>query len=163
MVRMGMVMVLGGVVASMAIAMYAFTLYQPNIIEVHEGEPVVVGPVEYTIIFEGTHDGSEEVRPENTFVKIRVSMLNRDVNDVGITGGQFFIVDVDGTRHQPIYGNGTFSNEDLLLETLLPDRAISRTTQFDIPFDDSASYQILIRPAKEHATSDAAIVCLTNC
>ncbi len=163
MVRMGMVIVIGGIVASMVIAMYAYIQYQPNIIEVASGEPVVVGPVEYAITFEGIHDGNDEVRPEHTFVEIRINMRNIDSSDVTVTGGQFYFVDADDVRHRPIYGNGTFAAEDLFIEALQPDRAVTRTTQFDVPFDDLEQYKIIVRPAKDHESIDVGIVCITNC
>ena len=40
------------------------------------GEKVTVGPVEYIISFEGTHEGSKEVVPENTFVMIGITAKN---------------------------------------------------------------------------------------
>ena len=163
MVRMGMAVVIGGIVASMVIAMYAYIQYQPNIMEVSNGEPVVVGPVEYSITFEGIHDGNDEVKPEHTFVEIRINMRNIDSSDVTVTGGQFYFVDTGGERHWPIYGNGTFAEEDLYIEVLQPDRSVTRTTQFDVPFDDLEQYQIIIRPAKEHESIDVGIVCITNC
>ena len=163
MIRIGMVLILGGIVGSMVIALYAYTLYQPNALDTPHGEPVVLGPLEYAVTFEGTDSGSDEFRPEHTFVKIRINMQNVAEHEATVSGGQFYILSTGGMPLQPRYGNGTLGQEDLLLETLQPGSHITRTTQFDIPFDGDATYQVLIRPAKEHATPDHAIVCLTNC
>ena len=76
MARMGLVIVLGAIIGSMVLANYVYTQYQTNFIEVNEGETVIVGPVEYVVTFEGTHDGSKEVMPENTFVKIGIIAKN---------------------------------------------------------------------------------------
>lgn len=163
MVRVGLVLVLGAIVTSMAVAMYMYVQYQPNIIVTSHGEPVAVGPIEYAITYQGTYDGNDDVKPQNTFVRIRIDMRNLDTQDVRVSGGQFYFVDDTGEKRQPTYGNGTFGQEDLLTEVLKPDRTVSRTTQFDVPFDRDARYDIMIRPAKDHSTIDTAIVCITNC
>ena len=56
----------------MILANYVYTQYQTNFIEMDAGETVTVGPVEYVVTFEGTHEGSKEVKPENTFVKLEL-------------------------------------------------------------------------------------------
>lgn len=163
MIRIGMIVVLGAVIGSMAIALYAYVLYQPNIIEVSHGEPVIVGPIEYAIIFEDVHDGMNDVKPNDRFVKIRINMMNVDAQSATVSGGQFYFIDAAGERHWPVYGNGTFGQEDLLRETLQAGEHITRTTQFDVPFSSDEAYNVIIRPAKEHNSIDMAIVCLTNC
>ncbi|MYC79851.1 MAG: DUF4352 domain-containing protein [Cenarchaeum sp. SB0661_bin_35] len=163
MIQIGMVIVLGAVIGSMAIALYAYVLYQPNIIEVSHGEPVVVGPIEYAIVFEDIHDGIDDARPNDRFVKIRINMMNVGTESATISGGQFYFVDTDGERHWPVYGNGTFGQEDLLRETLQSGEHITRTTQFDVPYMDDETYSVIIRPAKEHNSMDMAVVCITNC
>ena len=163
MARLGIVLVIGAIVVSMAAAMYAYVLYQPNVMSVSDGDPVVVGPIEYTINYEGTNDGNEEFRPENTFVKIRIGMKNLDSVEHTVSGGQFYFVDSAGVRHWPSYGNGTLHQEDLLTEILPPGEPISRTTQFDVQFEGDHMHEIIIRPAKEHNSIDVAIVCITNC
>ena len=60
----------------MSAGMYTYYLYQTNYITANAGESVIVGPVQYTISFEGTHDGDKETVPENTFVMIGISAEN---------------------------------------------------------------------------------------
>ena len=62
MIRLGMVIIIGAVIASMAAGMYMYTQYQTNYIEAAEGETVRIGPVEYVITFEGTHKGGQRNR-----------------------------------------------------------------------------------------------------
>ena len=45
------------------------------------------------LTFEGTHEGSKEVVPENTFVKIGITAKNISNEKTLLTGGQFYIVD----------------------------------------------------------------------
>ena len=76
MARMGLVIVIGAIIGSMVLANYMYMQYQTNFIEVSEGETVIVGPVEYVVTFEGTHEGDKEEEPENTFVKIGIIAKN---------------------------------------------------------------------------------------
>lgn len=161
MARMGVVIVVGALIASMGIGLYTFIQYQPNFIEAKAGEPVTVGPVEYIITFEGTHNGNEDTKPENTFVMIGISANNISTENTRITGGQFYLIDEKEQKHQPIYGE--FSETDLLNDVLEPNKPVLWTTQFDVVFDEEAKYKIAIRPTKEQSSVDTAIICLMNC
>jgi len=161
MVKMGAIIVVGAIIASMAAGMYMYTQYQTNYITSVAGETITVGPVEYVITFEGTHEGSEEVVPENTFVMIKITAKNISNEKTPLTGGQFYIVDEKEQKHKAIYGE--FSSKDLLIEWLEPNKPIEITTQFDIPFDEEKQYKIIVRPQKEQSTVDTAVVCITNC
>jgi hypothetical protein len=157
----GIVIVLVAVIASMGAAMYTYTQYQTNYIETVAGETFTVGPVEYIITFEGTHEGNKEVKPENTFVQIGIVAKNISDEKTRISGGQFFIVDEKDQKYEAVYGE--FSSKDMLMEWLEPNKPIEKTTQFDIPFDEEKQYKIIIRPQKEQSTVDTAVVCITNC
>jgi hypothetical protein len=161
MVRMGLVIVIGAIIGSMVLANYTYMQYQTNFIEVNEGETVTVGPVEYVITFEGTHEGSKEVRPENTFVKIGITAKNISDEKTLLSGGQFYLIDEKDQKHKAVFGE--FSSTDLVQRGLDPNKPIAVTTQFDVPFDEDVNYKIIIRPTKEQATVDTASICLTNC
>ena len=161
MTRMGVIVVLGAIIASMIVANFMYTQYTTNFIESTAGEKIKVGPVEYTITFEGTHKGSKEVAPENTFVMIGITATNTGDEKTLFSGGQLYIVDEDEQKHKATYGE--FSSKDLLVEWLEPNQAIEKTTQFDIPFDEEEQYKIIIRPQKEQSTVDTALICITNC
>jgi hypothetical protein len=158
---MGIVIVVGAIIASIVIANFAYTQYQTNYIETTAGETVKVGPVEYVVTFEGIHEGSKEVKPENTFVMIGIFAENVSEDKTVISGGQFYIVDEKNQKHKAIYG--PFSSKELGLEGLDPGKPIERTTQFDIPFDEDIQYKIIIRPQKDQVTTDTASICITNC
>jgi len=161
MAKIGAVLVMGIIIATMAAGMYTYTQYQTNYIASVAGETVTVGPVEYVITFEGTHEGSKEVVPENTFVKIGITAKNISDEKTLLTGGQFYIVDEKEQKHEAIYGE--FSSKDLFIEWLEPNKPIEITTQFDIPFDEEKQYKIIVRPQKEQSTVDTAVICITNC
>ena len=161
MVRIGLVIVIGVIVISMAVAMYTYTQYQTNFISVKAGEPVIVGPVEYMTTFGGTHKGNEKTIPTNTFVKIKISAKNISDEKTRISRGQFYLIDEKQQKHQPVYGE--FSTEDLLDLWLDPNKSATLTTQFDIPYDEQKQYNIIIRPSKQQSSVDAALICITNC
>ena len=161
MVRMGVVIVIGAIIGSIILANFMYLQYQTNFIEVNEGETVTVGPVEYVITFEGTHEGSKEVRPENTFVKIGITAKNISDEKTLLSGGQFYLIDEKDQKHKAIFGE--FSSTDLVQKGLDPNKSIGVTTQFDIPFDEDENYKIIIRPTKDQSTTDTASVCLINC
>ena len=161
MARMGLVIVIGAIIGSMVLANYMYMQYQTNFIEVSEGETVLVGPVEYIVTFEGTHDGDKETEPENTFVKIGIIAKNISDENTVVSGGQFFLIDEKDQKHKAVFGE--FTSKDLWLEWLEPNKPIEVTTQFDIPFDEDENYKIVIRPQKDQSTVDTASICLTNC
>lgn len=145
----------------MAVALYMYTQYQTNFIAAKTGEPVVIGPVEYTITFDGTHKGSKETTPTDTFVKIRIIAKNISEEKTRISGGQFYLIDEKQQKHQPVYGS--FSTEDLLDDWLEPNKPAMWTTQFDVPYDETKQYNIVIRPSKQQSSVDTALICITNC
>lgn len=163
MIRLGTVLVMGGIIGSMVIALAVYALYQPSVIEVARGEFTTVGPVEYSVLFHGIHEGNENFVPENTFVSILIEMRNLQSETVSVSGAQFYIIDENSRHHWPVFGNGTMGPEDLLVVELEPGILASRTTQFDIPYDQDATYKVLVRPAKDHTSGDSVIFCITNC
>jgi len=161
MARIGVMIVIGGIIISMIAAMYMYTEYQTNFIKVNSGEKVTVGPVEYTVVFDGTHKGNKETVPENTFVKIKISAKNISAEKTRISGGQFYLIDEKQQKYQAVYGG--FSSEDLLDKWLEPNKVEQFTTQFDAPYDETKQYNIIIRPSKQQSTVDTALICIVNC
>ena len=161
MVKVGAMIVIIAIIASMGAGMYMYTQYQTNYISSVAGETITIGPVEYVITFEGTHEGSKEVAPENTFVMIGITAKNISDEKTMLTGGQFYIIDEKEQKHKAIFGE--FSSKDLFIEWLEPNKPIEITTQFDIAFDEEYQYKIIVRTQKEQSTVDTAVVCITNC
>ena len=93
MVNFGIVIVISAIIISMVAGIYTYTQYQTNYITSVTGETVTVGPVEYVITFEGTHEGNKENVPENTYVMIGITAKNISNEKTIISGGQFYIVD----------------------------------------------------------------------
>jgi len=157
----GLVIVIGAIIGSMGLAMFMYTQYQTNYIESSVGNVVTVGPVEYVVTFEGTHEGDKETVPENTFVMIGVTAKNVSEEKTALSGGQLYLIDERDQKHKAVFGE--FSAKDLRIVGLDPGKPIEVTTQFDIEFDEEIQYKIVIRPQKDQSTVDTASICLTNC
>ena len=110
---LGIVIVLAIVIGTMAAAMFMYTQYQTNYITTVAGETITIGPVEYVITFEGTHQGDKDTIPENTFVMIGITAKNISDEKTILSGGQFYLVDEKDQKHKAVYGE--FSSKDLLI------------------------------------------------
>ena len=161
MVKVGIIAVVGGIIISIAIAIYFYNEYQPNFVYSEMGKPIQVGPVQYIIEYDGTHEGNEDTIPENIFVKIRIKAINLGKEETRMSGGQFYILDENNKKTQPVFGE--FSKEDLLDDYLQPNKEVTWTTQFDIPFDQGKQYKIGILPTKSQSSADIGIICILNC
>ena len=171
MVRIGVVIVIGIIIISMTVTMYVYTQYQTNFISINAGEPVVIGPVEYTITFDGIHKGNEktiETKSDETFVRIKIIAKNISEKKTVISASQFYLIDEKQQKHLPVYGG--FSTEDLVYEGfrssdhwLEPNKPVIMTTQFDVSYNELNQYNIVIHPSKQQSSVDTAVICITNC
>ena len=161
MAKAGIAIITGSIIISILVAIYFYNEYQPNFVYSDAGEPIQVGPVQYVIEYDGVHEGNDDTIPENTFVKIRIKATNLGSEETRMSGGQFYILDESNEKTQPVFGE--FSKEDLLYDYLQPNKEVTWTTQFDIPFDQSKQYKIGILPTKSQSSADIGIVCILNC
>ena len=153
--------IIAAIAASMFFATYMYNEYQPNFILVEAGQPVQVGPVIYTVEHLGMHEGDDDIKPNEIFFKIKIIAENVGSTTTSLSGGQFYLLDENDFKYRAVYGE--FDNEDLYNDVLKPNESITRTTQFDIPFDEDMKYRIGILPTKEQSSKDIGIICLINC
>ena len=116
MARIGIVIVGVAIIVSIGFALFYYVEFQPNFINVNGGESVKVGPIKYTIEYIGQHNGDENTKPENTFFQISIIVENEGVEASRMTGGQFYILDENDKKVQPVYGN--FSENDSQIKTI---------------------------------------------
>ncbi len=161
MARIGIIVLIAGLLISIGIAIAFYIEFQPNFIYVNAGEPIQVGPVIYIIEPIGIHEGNEKKQPEHVFFQIQITAENLGKEATRMTGGQFYILNENDDKFQPVYGN--FSKNDLLNDLLLPNEPASYTTQFDILYDENKQYRIGVLPTKQQASMDIGIICLINC
>ena len=155
------VIIIGAIVASIGFASYMYMQYQPNFILVESGYPVQVGPVLYTIEPLGIHNGDSDTKPDGTFFQIQINAENLDLEETRMSGGQFYLLDESDKKYIAVYGN--FTEQDLLAIKLQPNMPETRTTQFDIPYDEDMTYRIGILPTKIQSSRDIGIICVQNC
>ena len=160
MARIGILLVLAIMIPMIAISIYLLEDKSVNLIHVNSSDTVIIGPIEYSVTFDETHEGDKDTMPENVFLQVKITAKNINDEETVISGGQFYILK-DTKRYNAVYGE--FSPKDLQREILEPGKAVERTTQFDIAFDEEEKYEVIIKPLREHSTSDTAIVCITNC
>ncbi|MFB5630194.1 MAG: DUF4352 domain-containing protein [Nitrosopumilaceae archaeon] len=158
-VAMGIIISIIG--ASMIFATYMYYEYQPNFIMVQAGEPVQVGPVIYTIEYLGTYLGDDDIKPKNIFLQFEINAKNVGTTSTLLSGGQFYLMDENDIKYQAVFGD--FSKTDLFNDEIKPNESITRTTQFDIPFDETMKYKIGVLPIKEQSSNDIGIICVLNC
>ena len=160
MIRLGILLVLGIMFTMIGVSMYLLLENDVNIIAITSSDTVAIGPLEYSVAFDETHNGDKDTVPENTFLQVKITAKNITDEETVISGGQFYIIK-DNKRYNAVFGE--FSPKDLQREIIEPGKAVERTTQFDIAFDEQENYNVIIKPLNEHSTSDTAIVCITNC
>ena len=153
--------IIAAIAASMFFATYMYNEYQPNFILVEAGQQVQVGPVIYTVEHLGMHEGDDDIKPNEIFFKIKIIAENVGSTTTSLSGGQFYLLDENDYKYRAVYGE--FDNEDLYNDDLKPNESITRTTQFDIPFDEDMKYRIGILPTKEQSSKDIGIICVMNC
>jgi len=153
--------IIAGIAASMFFATYMYNEYQPNFILVEAGQPVQVGPIIYTVEHLGMHEGDDDIKPNEIFFKINIIAENVGSTTTLLSGGQFYLLDENDKKYRAVYGQ--FDSEDLYNDNLKPNESITRTTQFDIPFDEDMKYRIGILPTKEQSSKDIGIICVMNC
>ncbi len=153
--------IIAGIAASMGFATYMYNEYQPNFILVEAGQPVQIGPIIYTVEYLGMHEGDDDIKPNEIFFKINIIAENVGSTTTLLSGGQFYLLDKNDKKYRAVYGQ--FDSEDLYNDNLKPNESITRTTQFDIPFDEDMKYRIGILPTKEQSSKDIGIICVMNC
>ena len=161
MIKIGLVLVMAVILISIGVAITFYVEYQPKFITANAGEQIQVGPVKYSVIHTGEHNGTKDIRPENTFFQIQIIAENASIESTRMYGGQFYVLDDSGNKFQAVYGN--FSDKDLYEDFLEPNVPVTWTTQFDIPFDPNMKYRIGILPSKVQSSIDIGMICVTNC
>lgn len=153
--------IIAAIGVSMVFATYMYYEYQPNFKLVEAGQPVQVGPVIYTINFLDIHEGDDDIKPEEKFFQIEINVENVGTSTTILSGGQFYLLDENDNKHRAVFGE--FSKEDLFNDELKPGESLTRTTQFDVPFEEESKYRIGVLPTKEQSSNDIGIICVLNC
>ena len=107
-------------------------------------------------------DESNEI-PDGVYFQIQITANNIGNETIELTGGQFFLYDINNKKHEAKF-IGYGENELTVLE-LEPNNPITVTTQFDVQYDDEMKYTVGIIPNRYglQDTQEMAFICVKNC
>jgi len=101
--------------------------------------------------------------PEGVYFQIQITANNTGNETVELTGGNFFLYDINNKKHEAKFiGYGETELTKLELE---PNNPITVTTQFDIEYDDEMKYTVGIIPDRHglQGSQERAFICIKNC
>jgi len=186
MAGIGTVIMLGIVIGSICVSMYLFLDEQIITITGEPGNSITVGNVEFNITHIGNYESLEKTQEykelektqaikglatsemaEGVYFQIQITAHNIGSETVKITGGQFYLYDIDREKYDAVFVG--YANSDIIEELsvidLLPDGTVTVTTQFDIPYNDKMQYTVGIIPDRFglQDSEERGFVCIKNC
>jgi len=186
MVGIGTFIVLGIVAGSICVSMYLFL--DERVVDITEESDgsVTVGNVKFYVshienyeILKKTKEYAESEKSnavkgiatseiaDGVYFQIQITAYNIGTETVRFTGGQFYLFDIDKTKHDAVFigYDSTDGMEELSVIDLLPNSSITVKTQFDIPYNDEMKYTVGIIPNKFglQDSQERGFVCVQNC
>ena len=186
MAGIGTIIMLGIVIGSICVSMYLFLDGQIVTITGEPGNSITVGDIEFNIIHIGNYEILEKTKEykelektqmlerlatsemaEGVYFQIQITAHNIGSETVKITGGQFYLYDINREKYDAVFVGYAGSDiiEELSAVDLLPDSSVTVTTQFDIPYDDKMQYTVAIIPDRFglQDSKERGLVCIKNC
>ena len=185
MMRIGGILAIIIIIASMGIAFYFYTETTfLDVVESEFGGAIMVGDVQFDVqyvtnyefigktkeftdfertqIEQGLTEGTSET-PDGIYFQIQITAENKGSEITTLTGGQFHLYDSENTRYGAAFVG--YGGNELSMIDLEPNNAITVTTQFDIPFDDEMKYEVGIVPNRYglQTSQEIAFICVKNC
>ena len=104
---------------------------------------------------------------EGVYFQIQITAHNIGNETVRITGGQFYLYDINEEKYDAVFVGYADSDiiEELAVIDLLPGSSTTVTTQFDIPYDDEMQYIVGILPDRFglQDSKERGFLCIKNC
>ena len=182
MIGFGTLVILGIVIGSISFSMFLFIDNLTVNVTSESGEPVKVDDVVFDIQFvsyqeilkknkeysqfekELIQKGiSTSETPDGIYFQIQISAHNVGAETVRVTGGQFYLYDIDDNKHDAVFIG--YGDNELSLLDLKPNESATVTTQFDIPYDDQMRYMVGIIPDRYglQDSQERGFICVKNC
>ena len=186
MAGIGTFIMLGIVVGSICISLSLFL--DERLIDITEesGDAVTVNNVEFNISYIGNYESLEKTEEykeyaetqaakglatsetaEGVYFQIQITAHNIGNETVRITGGQFYLYDINEEKYDAVFVGYAGSDiiEELSVIDLLPRSSTTVTTQFDIPYDDEMQYIVGILPDRFglQDSKERGFLCIKNC
>ena len=186
MVKIGAIIVIAGIFISIGVAFLFYGEESFREVKVSSwGEPIMVGAVNFDVQYVTNYDFLEKTKdrteweekqieefgimdptkekPDHTYFQIQITAENMSDEIVRLTGGQFHLYDIDDKRWPAAFVG--YGEEELSVVELERNKAVSLTTQFDIPYDEEMVYRVGIVPNRfgMEQTTEIAFICIKNC
>ena len=121
------------------------------------GDSTTVNGIMYTVFKEPkVHKGDAFDRPDGTFFKIYVKVLNQGKQTQSISTLNFQLMDSEGRTYNAVVYVGSLFSKDLVVYNTQPNLEKELWVTFDIPFDKDEKYYLLIKGNHE-------FICVFNC
>ena len=165
MVGFATVIAIGIVIASISVSMIIFWESQTTSKFSEYGDVIKVGDVKFDVQYVTNHeilkknkmyaefeklyikkgliDESNEI-PEGVYFQIQITANNIGNETIELTGGQFFLYDINNKKHEAKFIG--YGENELTMLKLEPNNPITVTTQFDVQYDDEIKYTVGIIP-----------------
>ena len=184
MVGFATVIAIGIVIGSISVSMIIFWESQTTSKFSEYGDVVKVGDVEFDVQYVTNHeilkknkmyaefeklyvkkgliDESNEI-PEGVYFQIQITANNMGNETIELTGGQFFLYDINNKKHEAKFIG--YGENELTVLKLEPNNPITVTTQFDVQYDDEMKYTVGIIPNRYglQDIQEMAFICVKNC
>ena len=184
MVGFATVIAIGIVIASISVSMIIFWESQTTSKFSEYGDVIKVGDVKFDVQYVTNHeilkknkmyaefeklyakkgliDESNEI-PEGVYFQIQITANNIGNETIELTGGQFFLYDINNKKHEAKFIG--YGENELTMLKLEPNNPITVTTQFDVQYDDEMKYTVGIIPNRYglQDVQEMAFICVKNC
>ena len=185
-VRIGGVIMIAAIIVSIGIAFLFYGEESFREVKVSSwGEPIMVGAVNFDVQYVTNYDFLEKTqdrkewekkqieefgimeptkeKPDGVFFQIQITAENTGDEIVKVTGGQFHLYDIDDKRWSAAFVG--YGEPELSVVELEQNKAVTVTTQFDIPYDEEMAYRVGIVPNRfgMEQTTEIAFICIKNC
>ena len=176
------IILLGIVIGSISFSMFLFLDNQIITLTPESSESVKVGGVNFDVQYIANYEKLEKTEdykkfeetqmtkglyvsevPEGIYFQIQITAHNTGTETVEITGGNFFLYDIDNNKYEALFVG--YGDSELSVLNLEPNNSAIVTTQFDILYDDKMEYTVGIIPDRFglQNAKERVFVCITNC
>ena len=182
MIGFGTLIILGVIIGSVSVSMFLFLDNLTVDVISESGERVKINDVEFDIRFVSYYEILEKTKeymesekdlvikgistseiPEGIYFQIQITAHNIGTETVRITGGQFYLFDINDNKYDAVFIG--YGDNELSLIDLEPNNSVTVTTQFDIPYDDQMEYIVGIIPDRYglQESQERGFICVKNC
>ena len=185
-IKIGGILVIAGVIISIAIAFFFYGEESFREVKVSSwGEPIMVGPINFDVQYVANFDFLEKTKavkeweqrqieefgimdptkekPDHTYFQIQITAENMGDEIIEFTGGEFHLYDTNDKNWAASFVG--YGDSELTEVKLEQNKAVTVTTQFDIPYDEEMVYRVGIVPNRfgMEQTTEIAFICIKNC